>query len=205
MSVYSILDLNKTFKKKKGDSMLHQVKDFVVRQETMLFLPNFDQFGNLSTIVMETDLEFFVEKSPKTLMDACLRYYGSSLRGASDGAKSILGNVNMCPVLMNEKLELYWFPTKSPDKEDCVWFALHHVKCYEKAGLKETKVTLSNGVTVIVDVSLYTFKKKIRLAYQLKCKMEERSKLNSTMIFESKLRYQIRKIEGGLNYEKDIE
>lgn len=185
--------------------MLHQVKDFVVRRETMLFLPKFDQFGNLSTVVMETNLEFCVEKSPKALMDACLRYYGSSLRGASDGAKSILGKIRMCPVLMNEKLELYWFSTKSPSKECCVWLALHHVKCFESAGLKETKVTLSNGVTVIVDVSLYTFKKKIRLAYELKCKMEERSKLNSTMIFESKLRYQIRKIEGGLNYEKDIE
>ena len=183
--------------------MLYQVKDYIVRKETMLFLPKFDHFGNLFTVVIENDLEFYVEMSPKVLMDACLGYYGSSLRGASDGAKTILGNIRMCPVLMNGVLELYWFPTKSQDKEDCVWFALHHVKSYERAGVKETKITLSNGVTAIVDVSLYTFKKKIQLAYQLKCKIEERSKLNSIMIVESKSRHHIRKKNGRMNYEKE--
>ena len=182
-----------------------RLKDYIVRQETMLFLPKFDQLGNLFTVVMENDMEFCVEKSPKALMNACLGYYGSSLRGASDGAKTILGNIRMCPVLMNGILELYWFPTKSPDKKDCVWFALHHVKSYERASVKETKVNLSNGVTVIVDVSLYTFKKKIQMAYQLKGKMEERSKLNPIMILESKSRYHIRKMNGGVNYEKDVE
>lgn len=166
----------------------------------MLFLPRFDQFGNLSTLIIEDDSQYYVDMEPKALMNHCLGYYGSSLRGASDGAKKILGNIQMCPVLMSEKLEIYWFSTRSPEHEDCIWFALHHIKDYESKGLKETKVIFNNGTEITIDISLYRFINKIQRAYQLKGKLEERSKLY-LITKELQLPYQIRRPIGLFNYE----
>lgn len=178
------------------------MKDYVVKQETMLFLPRYNKHGKLTTLVMESGMECYVDMSPKDLMDHCLGYYGASLRGATDGAKKILGRIHMCPVRVSEKLELYWFSTKSPKKEDCVWFALHHIRGYESVGLKETRVTLSNGAKVTIEMSLYSFKEKIQRAYQLKGELEERSKTNTMMVKEMKVSYYIRKKAGILQYER---
>lgn len=178
-----------------------KVKDYVVNLETMMFLPWFDQYGNLFTHVMERNADYYVEMEPKALMNRCLGYYGTSLRGAYDGAKTVLGNIKMCPVLMSAKLELYWFSTKSPNQKDCVWFALHHIKDYIETDEKQTKVMLSNGSDMIIDVSLYVFNEKIQRAYQLKGKLEERSKLSLFITKESRAQYQIRKKAGVFNYE----
>lgn len=180
---------------------MNTVQNYIVRQETMMFLPTFDEFGNLSTHVIEIDGDYKVDMKPAELMNHCLGYYGASLRGALDGAKAILGKVRMRPVVMSEKLELYWFSSKSNIHEDCIWFALQHVREYEGVSSTETEVTLSNGLRIVVDVSMYRFKERIQRAYQLKGKLEERSKWHFLATREMKASYQIRRPMGVLNYE----
>ena len=53
---------------------------------------------------------------PTDLIDANLKYYGSSLKGASDGASMILGGKNMTPIIVNEKRGIYWFPVNRLQK-----------------------------------------------------------------------------------------
>lgn len=181
------------------------LKKYVVRKEAMAFIPHYTESGKLITWVMESDSSFYADMAPSKLMNQCLGYYGTSLRGATDGARNVLGNINMCPVLMSEKLELYWFPTKSLKKHDCVWLALQHVEDYENAESKQTKVTFSNGGEVTIDISFYRFKERIQQAYQLKGKLEERLKPNNIMVKDKKFYYHLRKTTGFLNYEIEKE
>ncbi|MFD1926899.1 competence protein ComK [Sporosarcina siberiensis] len=166
---------------------------YVIKRETMYFNPKHDKHGYLYTHIVETDRVLKIALSPTELIDQNLRYFGSSFKGASQGSRAILGNVTMCPIVANEKLDFYWFPTKSPTSPNCIWFALHHIDRHESICKKKTKVFLSNGTTLDIELSAYSFERKIQRAYKLKYKIEERTRLNSVFVNESNVLYDIYK------------
>lgn len=180
---------------------MHESNKYVLKHETVLFLPEYDVKGNLCTIGLENGKPFLVNMSPTALVDYNLRYYGSSLRGANEGSRMILGNSSMYPIVVNEMLDIYWFPSMSPNREACIWFAAHHIQDYKGTGKKKTKVLLSDKSTITIDVSVYSFDKKIQKTYLLKCKLEGRTKKNIMMTKESRSFYYIHKEKDGRNYQ----
>lgn len=163
------------------------VEKFILNYDTVLFYPYYDDFGKLLTVVIGNQEPFLVDMSPSSLMDYNLKYYGSSLQGATDGAKMILGKTHVNPVVINEKYDLYWFPSKSSSRDDCVWFALHHVKDYEGIQKGYTKVEFTDESSFTLDISKYSFDKKVQRAYQLKGKVEGRTKALATLTKEYQL------------------
>ena len=143
----------------------------------MVFLTKFDENGNPMTIIMESNYTFEELSSSTELVDYSLKYFGLSLRGARDGSRAVLGNITKYPVLMCERLDLYWFPSKSPRLHECIWFALHHVRSYT------------------------AFEKKIQRAYRLRYMLDERTKFAFFLASEPKQRYHFRKQKDGENYE----
>ncbi|MFD1929210.1 competence protein ComK [Sporosarcina siberiensis] len=131
-----------------------------------VLLPIYEK-GILFTMIRISTKERIVELGPTKLIDHNLKYYGSSLRGAGDGARMILGRGNMYPVLFNEKEPQCWFPSKSPQKEDCIWFALHQIKDYIEVSKQETKVTFRDGSSFIIDISKASFDSRVSKAYKL--------------------------------------
>jgi len=178
-----------------------KLTDYVMNYNTVLLLPKTNEFGELYTFVLDKNSSFDVKLGPTDLIDFNLKYYGSSLKGAREGANMILGVGKMSPVMINEKLDLYWFPSKSSAKEDCIWFALHHIKETIKLPNTHTKVIMSDGDIIIVEMSKTSFDKKIQKAYNLKGKIESRTKIISMQVEEAKGVYVISKTEKGLNFD----
>lgn len=174
--------------------------NFVLDYDTILFLPRFTTTGKLCTTVMKMDGAFDEELGPTALIDFNLRYYGSSLRGARDGAKMILGNGYMHPVIINERLGLYWFPSKSPFQSDCIWFALHQIKDSVAVGTNKTKIFFHNGSTITIDISRAVFDNKVHKTYKLKARMESRTDGILMQVSESKACYHIAPNEGNVNF-----
>ncbi|MFJ7699402.1 competence protein ComK [Lysinibacillus fusiformis] len=154
--------------------MMHK-KD-IMSSETMLYMPVYDSFGNLCTRVMEKSKDYISKIPPTKLMDYNLRYYGSSLRGAFDGSKMILGKLNKNPIVVDERGNILWFPSKSPLHPECIWFAVHHIEEYFSVDKKSTKVIFTNGQDIIVDVSVKTIEYRIQRAFLLKYRLERRTK-----------------------------
>ncbi|WP_438316182.1 competence protein ComK [Sporosarcina sp. FA9] len=175
---------------------------YIMKRETMLFKPVRNERENLDTLAMESRGTVKVSMSPTDLIDQNLRYFGSSFNGASQGSRAILGNITMCPIVVNQMLDFYWFPTKSPTNPDCIWFALHHIERHESICKKTTRVFLSNGTNIDIKLSSYTFEKKIQRAYKLKYKVEERTRLNPIIINESLVLYDVRKIDNERTYAR---
>ncbi|MCZ2258619.1 competence protein ComK [Sporosarcina sp. G11-34] len=180
------------------------VSELILNNETILFYPQFDEYGNLLTGVMEKHGTYLIDMRPLDLIDYNLRYYGTSLEGASAGTKMILGKIDMRPLVMNEKLGLYWFPSRSPSSEDCVWFALHHIKDYKSIGDKKTLVNFSNGSTIIMDISFTSLDKKVQRAYKLKGKVEGRTSASASRVTESHNVYHLNKKSKSINYEINL-
>ena len=179
------------------------VKEFIMNFETILFCPNYDEYGNLHTRIFEDLSVFHVDARPTDLMDSNLKYYGSSLKGASDGASMILGGISMTPIIVNEKRGIYWFPSKSPSREDCVWFALHQIKHYVNVPRGKTLVTFNNECTFGLNVSYYSFDKKVERAYKLKGKIEGRTNEIPLRVAETRATYHFNKNDPEINYSID--
>ncbi|MFJ7732298.1 competence protein ComK [Lysinibacillus sp. NPDC097231] len=151
-------------------------KNDIMSTETMLYMPVYDAFGNLCTRVIERDCQYISRLAPTKLMDFNLRYFGSSLRGAFDGSKMILGKLNKNPIVVHEQCDIVWFPSKSPLHPACIWFAVHHIEDYQAVDKQRTILTFMNGKKIIVDVSVKALDYRIQSAFLLKYKMEKRTK-----------------------------
>ncbi|MCL1695807.1 competence protein ComK [Lysinibacillus sp. BPa_S21] len=150
--------------------------DDIMSSETMLYIPEFDAQGNLYTRVIERHYEYVSKLAPTKLIDYNLRYFGSSLRGAFDGSRMILGKLNQNPIVVHEQSSIIWFPSKSYVRPECKWFAVHHIKDYQAVDKKNTKVTFLNGYEDCVDLSIRSFENRVQRAFLLKYKLEKRTK-----------------------------
>jgi len=159
---------------KRGDGEVTYCDSLLIEYGATVLVPVYNK-GILFTTIRIANRERIVELGPTKLIDHNLRYYGSSLRGASDGAQMILGRSNMNPVIFNEKDKQCWFPSKSPRKEDCIWFALHQIKDYIKVSKQKTNVIFRDGSTFIVDISKASFDARVNKAYKLIGKREYRT------------------------------
>lgn len=101
------------------------------------------------------------------------------------------------PIVINEKLDIYWFPSMSPSSPDYVWFAVHHIESYKSIGKKQTQVLLSDNSIVVIDSSVYSFEKEIQRTYTLKYKMEGRTCKPVMGVLEVKQYYQIKRVVNG--------
>ncbi|WP_146552459.1 competence protein ComK [Rummeliibacillus sp. SL167] len=176
---------------------------YIVDENTMAFIPIFDHTGVVKTNILEVEYLKKCHLNPLELVDQNLRFFGSSLKGASEGTRNILGEVNMYPVIMNLKRLLVWLPTMSPKKKDCVWLALDHIKSYRQNHDRNTEILFTNDSSLILPISYRSFEKRIYRAYELKFKLEYHTKflLIPHSIKRNFLRCEIVKEVNGLNYK----
>ena len=140
---------------------------YLIEKKTILMTGEYDRFGKLCARIVAGGASFLVDRTPLQLLDASLTYIGFNLKGATIGAKAILGKKNKCPIIANPYQNICLFPTKSPLKEDCIWFNIEHIVQTKAVGGK-TEVELSNGHSIIVNAKLSALNNKIQTAGQLK-------------------------------------
>ena len=137
----------------------------------------YNQRGKLCSRVTTGSINFLVDQSPEELIDTTLKYIGFDLKGAKSGARAILGNIKMCPVIVNPTHNICLFPHKSSKNHDAIWFNVDHIEQTRRLG-KKTQVDLSNGVTMIIDSTITAFNAKIAIAKQLKDITAKRNKFD---------------------------
>lgn len=91
-------------------------------------VPKFDHFNNPYTIIVTSNGYERVSLTPRQLIDTDLKENGSSLKGAKEATKAILGTASVPPILIPRlPFSHVWFPTESTRNKSCHYFALHHV------------------------------------------------------------------------------
>lgn len=176
--------------------------DYAIGSDTIIIMPHFNEHGFLHSLLGKTESVSKVSLSPYDLIDVNLRFRGSSMIGALEGAQAILGKVNMNPLVLDREREIILFPCKSPYREDCVWLALSHIKHYRHAGKSQTQVELSNGSTIKLDVSRQTFEKKLQRAYELRGKLQSQKLQFDGKVMERGIPYHLTKNVDRRNYEE---
>jgi competence protein ComK len=180
------------------------MNSYIIKPTTVLITGEYNQFGKLCTRVLEEDISFLVDKSPKEVIDDSMQYIGYDLRGAIKSTQTILGPTKMCPFMVNLPLGLCMFPDKAINKHDCIFFNFTHVKKPEPYGRK-TKVNLSFGHSITVDSRISSFNTKIDQASRL-CRITSEHYNNPiTFYVEPQSKFQIIKEPNGQYNFKSLE
>jgi competence protein ComK len=125
----------------------------------------FDRNAKLCTLVTELDRTFIVDKSPLEILNDSIRCIGFDLRGAMETARFLLGNKNMCPIMVNPIHRICVFPDKSSKHNDTKWFNPVHISRTISTN-QQAKVEFTNGLTITVPMKLYSFNHKLQTADQ---------------------------------------
>ncbi|WP_187118827.1 competence protein ComK [Bacillus marasmi] len=158
--------------------------NYLINEHTVCIEGRNDEQNQPYSCVIEGDQSFVVNMSPVEIIDYSLQYYCSSLKGACEGSKSVLGNISMLPLVIYAPLDLYWFPCFSPYRSDCTWFALRNIRNYEALDQKTTIVHMKYGHTICLAMKRDRFERKWQRATHLRYITEARIEKASTINFE---------------------
>lgn len=132
----------------------------------MYMMSHYDRYGNQCAQVTTTKGTFIVDQSPVQVLNESIQRIGFNYRGALETSKLLLGEVHMCPVMINPIYRIVVFPTKAHHHEDTIWFNPLQIKRTLSYNRK-TMILFNNGTILVVPIRLASFNTKLKNAEQL--------------------------------------
>ncbi len=115
--------------------------------------------GN-KTEIIEKNRTFEINKSVSKILRESCEYYGSTLEGRTKGSKKLLGMCYKLPIIVEGSNELIFFPTMSPQLDECCWIALKNISTYEAVD-NNILVKFSSGEERLFPLSFDAFESQI--------------------------------------------
>ncbi|SET17086.1 competence protein ComK [Salinibacillus kushneri] len=145
--------------------MTNILNDYSIKPSTMALLPT--RHFEYDTLVMEQEQEFYVRKTPLQLIKkACLE-----ARSSYDGRREyIMYKTNFrhkVPIPVNPSLQIYAFPTRSPQDFNCKWIFFQHIQSLQhapsiKSSNEKSIITFKNGQTLGMGESYYLLERQMQ-------------------------------------------
>lgn len=135
---------------------------YEINKDTIALIPKDNK-----TIVYEVDKSFEVDKTPLKIMEDSCEYFGSSLEGRQIGTNRLIGFTHKVPVIVEETFDIIFFPTLSPNNEECSWISYNHV--FKPDKFKDsTIIELRNGKKVYLNISTAIIENQLYRCSRLK-------------------------------------
>jgi competence protein ComK len=141
-------------------------KHYIISQPFMSMAGIYDRHGKLCTLVRETEKSFIVDKSPSEILDESICWIGYDLKGALIASKRLLGDIQMCPVMVNPIERIVLFPTHSHKQAGTLWLNPAHIRRTTSMN-RQTLVRFTNGTVLLIPSRLSSFNTKVQNAEQL--------------------------------------
>lgn len=123
--------------------------------------------------VLELEDSFLVNQSSTEIIDESCKFFGSSYMGRHEGTKNLIGVNYKSPIIVEETMELIFFPTTSPRMKDCVWISLNHIVDYCKKDCNSF-VNFKNGNCLELEISYGSLENQILRATRLESILRKR-------------------------------
>lgn len=143
------------------------IENHIIKKGTILLAGEHAHQGMRCTRVMEDRAIILVGHPPKRTINDSLKYIGSSLQGATESARFLLGIRKLCPIMVNPSLDICLFPVHSPDFDFNIWFNPEHI-LKVIANKSRSIIYLSNGLFIEVDLKVPLLNTRIHNANQLR-------------------------------------
>ena len=131
-------------------------------------------YSNEISQIIENNQEYLLPKKTFEVMEDSCAYYGSSYEGRLKGTKMMLGCNYKLPIIVEETNDIIFFPTGGTSSEKCSWISLNHVLKFEDYK-GYTKVTFTEGKTIILKMSVASFEMQLLRATRLQNLIKKRT------------------------------
>ena len=146
--------------------------NYEITYDTQAIVP----ISNSKSKAIENTVEYIINDNTLNIMEHSCEYFGSSYEGRKEGTKKLLGITHKSPIIVEESRKIIFFPTTSPDNEECIWINLEKIENYYKVEKKMSAIRFKNGDILELNISFGSLSNQILRASRLKYILEERIK-----------------------------
>lgn len=144
-----------------------------ITKRTVAILPCFDIMKQ-SRIILEDGTEISTPLRPYQLLQLSCRQYNSSIEERIFVAKRVAGVKGKVPVVIEPTMGLVFFPTKSPKRDDCEWYAWSHIRDIASVeGEPNSLIVTQNGHQIQTNATAYVLKNQIKATGELVARFQQ--------------------------------
>ncbi|WP_342430206.1 competence protein ComK [Neobacillus sp. FSL H8-0543] len=157
-----------------------QIEEYEVNPFTLFIKPK--RYGNkVYSQIIEVEDEFLSPLKPLDIIkNSC---FGSDYEGCRKGSMLLINAKHKIPIAIDPTNNLFFFPTASPNREECIWISLDHIKDLLRISPKETLIIFRNKQSYIIPVAYSTIQNQISHTATLKWKLMQRIEYNQKKSF----------------------
>lgn len=146
--------------------------NYEINEGTLAVMP--DTNDSRKSKILEDRKEYIIDSKPYEVMDYSCKYFGSSYEGRKEGTKAVLDINYKVPIIVENSMNLIFFPTNSPDSADCIWISLKNIKTIKEDNFNSTIIIFNNDIEITIPISKRTIENQIFRASRLDLIMRNR-------------------------------
>lgn len=146
--------------------------NYEINEGTLAVMP--DTNDSRKSKILEDRKEYIIDSKPYEVMDYSCKYFGSSYEGRKEGTKAVLDINYKVPIIVENSMNLIFFPTNSPDSADCIWISLKNIKTIKEDDFNSTRIIFNNDIGITIPISKRTIENQIFRASRLDLIMRNR-------------------------------
>ena len=149
-----------------------KIMNYEINEGTLAVMP--DTNDSRKSKILEDRKEYIIDSKPYEVMDYSCKYFGSSYEGRKEGTKAVLDINYKVPIIVENSMNLIFFPTNSPDSADCIWISLKNIKTIKEDDFNSTRIIFNNDIEITIPISKRTIENQIFRASRLDLIMRNR-------------------------------
>jgi competence protein ComK len=125
--------------------------------------------------IYELEDDYLSPFKPLEIIKKSCEYFSSSFEGRKEGTKQLIGITHKVPIVIDPTNFIYFFPTTSPTRSECVWISHEHILDYHRIDSRQTRVVFQNKQSFILPISRSSFENQMLRTALLKTTLMQRS------------------------------
>ena len=161
---------------------LKQIEEYEVNPFTMFIKPIV--YGSkIYSEIFEVEDEFLSPFKPLDIIRSSCEYYGCDYEGRRNGTKQLVGYAHKIPIAIDPTNRIFFFPTTSPNRQECIWISQEHVKKCIRINPQETLILFNNNQSYTFPVSCSSIMSQLERTAYLRTKLMQRIEYNERKSF----------------------
>lgn len=153
-------------------NLYYSDEKYRITRRTVAILPCYD-LHKQSRVILEDGSEILTPLRPYQLLQLSCRQYSSSIEERTQLAKRLSNIKGKVPIIVDLDTYITFFPTKSPKREDCEWFAWSHISEIDVDVDGNVYIVTERGHRVPVNTSRYVLKNQIKITGELVARLQQ--------------------------------
>lgn len=180
--------------------MKRQIEEYEVNSCTM-FLEPVNYGSKIYSQIFELEDEYISPFTPLTLIKNSCNYFGVDYESRKKGTTQLIGYNRKIPIAIEPANRIYFFPTTSPTRPECIWIAHEHVENYRRIGPNQTLIIFRNKQSRTFEVPFCTIEGQMLRTALLKTKLMQRIEGNKKWMYLEQSRKPVAASESSRGYE----